>query len=246
MNNEYIGIIYSGILKNKPIRKIHKELYDATINKKITSKVLFANAIKLSNKAKKINIADDVVVLINLLLNNNGEKIINFETKKETENQKNSLVDKYIKDKRDNKQYFYLASSHGDCAKDHKPYQGKKYIDEKAPQEFLDLAKQYNIKTIQWVMNKPAWFVTRPYCRHYFISIKNEEAVKSAKKLTRKYKAYTKEGDYDFQTPAKHMVEEYKKRLATLNAMYREHPTEKLKRMIEKTKMLIKKWQEAI
>lgn len=71
---------------------------------------------------------------------------------------------------------FYLAAYFGDCAKDHADYQGKIYVDKdwksNAPKDRVEEIQNYidskGIKTVQEVMDGPAYFTTRPNCRHYF------------------------------------------------------------------------------
>ena len=59
LKNEYFAIIYKGRLNGDSVRKIHKALYDATINKKpqYRDKYLLGFAIKMSNRASKISAA---------------------------------------------------------------------------------------------------------------------------------------------------------------------------------------------
>ena len=140
-----------------------------------------------------------------------------------------------------------MASSHNDCAADHKPYQGRLYVDEKAPKEVIDYAKSRGLYTVQWVMDGPAWFITRPNCRHYFVSLKLDQVKgKSDKKLTKKYKTHSVEGNRDFQTPRSRAIEEYTDRLRMLKSLYWEHKTQKLKNEIVKTELLIKKWKNYV
>ena len=177
----------------------------------------------------------------------NAKKIINHDTTEEAEFKKERLLEDFIDNNRIDGKWFYLASSHNDCAEDHKPYQGRLYYDNKAPNDIIQWAKSKNLYSIQWVMGKPAWFITRPHCRHYFVVIPTDKAMnKSLKKLKKKYKTHSNEGDRDLATPKVQVIEEYEERLKMLLALYRVKPTEKLKKMIEKTRMLIKKWKNSI
>ena len=176
--------------------------------------------------------------------NEKAKKIINYRVDTEAEREKDLAIDDFITASRKNGEWFFLASSHGDCAEDHKAYQGRLYVDEKAPDDVIQYAKQRGLWTVQWVMGKPAWFVTRPHCRHYFVSLTEKQVRgKTNKKLTRKYKTYSKKGDYDFQTPAKAAVAEYTDRLHMLKYLYGIYKTQKLRNEILKTEMLLKKWK---
>ena len=256
MKNKYFAIIYKGCINNDTAKQIHKQLYQATINEKpvYQDKFLLGFAIKLSNKAKKINAAGlDLlaVALLDLFIrdksNEKAKKVINHRIDTAAENQKLEKLDDFIKDSKENNKWFYLASSHNDCAEDHKPYQGRLYVDRDAPEEIIDYARSRGLYTMQWVTGKPVWFVTRPYCRHYFVSLSLDEVKnKSLKKLRHKNKTHTKVGNLDLQTPAKRAVEEYTDRLKLLRALYREFPSRKLKNDINKTELLIKKWKNEL
>ncbi len=256
LKNKYFAIIYKGCLQKDSVKKIHKALYDATINTKpqYADKFVLGMFIKFSNKAKKVQADGSGLLAVALLdlftkqkMNDKAKKLINYEVTKEAEKQKDVVIQDFIKDSRSQGKYFYLASSHNDCAKDHLAYQGKMYVDNKAPEDIIEYARQHNMKTLQWVMVEPVWFITRPNCRHYFVSLSIQDIErKSLKKLRRKYKMHSNEGDRDFSTPAKVALEEYQDRLKMLRALYAEYPTLKLKKEIEKTELLVKKWKNAL
>lgn len=256
LKNKYFAIIYKGCLNNQTAREIHKQLYQATINEKpiYQDKYLLGFAIKLSNKAKKIN-ADSLSLLAIALFdlfsqeksNDKAKKVINHQVDNNAEQEKLNEFDNFVNISRKNEEWFYLASSHNDCAEDHKPYQGRLYVDNKAPNEIIDYARKHNLLTMQWVTGKPVWFITRPYCRHYFVSLTLEQVEnKSLKKLKRKYKTHTAVGNLDLQTPAKRALAEYEDRIKWLRALYREYPSNKLKNEISKTALLIKKWKNEL
>jgi len=256
LKNKYFAIIYSECLKGTSARKIHKALYDATINTKpqYADKFVLGMAIKLSNKAKKVSVPSGgtellAVALLDLFLKNHSndkfKKLINHEVMEESEKNKGVIINDYIKTSRDHGKWFYLASSHGDCAEDHKDYQGRLYIDRNAPEEAMNYARSRKLLSLQWVMDGPVYFVTRPNCRHYFVALTEEEVRgKTLKKLKRKYKTHNREGDTHFATPRSEAIKEYTDRLKMLKAMYNEYPTDKLKAEILKTEMLVKKWKE--
>jgi len=74
---------------------------------------------------------------------------------------------------------FYITSFYGDCAKDHADFQGKIYYDsnwkDNAPKDRIDEIENYidskGLKSVQEVMDAPAYLTTRPNCRHYFTAI---------------------------------------------------------------------------
>ena len=228
-------------------------MYDATINTKpqYADKYLLGMMIKMSNRAKKVEAQNAGLLAVALFdlfhkakINDKAKKLINYDTMKEAELGKQTVIDTFIDKNRENDKWFYLASSHSDCAEDHKPYQGRLYVDKNAPADVIEYARSRGLYTVQWVMDKPAWFITRPNCRHYFVALREDQVKdKTLKKLRRKYKTHRAVGDKDFQTPRTQAIAEYEDRLKMLKALYYEYPTDKLKAEILKTEMLIKKWK---
>ena len=143
LKNRYFAIIYSQTLKGVPIRKIHKALFDETIESgpKDPDKVLLAMAIKTANKARKYPadaMADMIVALFLRQSNDLARKIVNHDTQERAERDKSWVMDDFVAENRAEGKWFYLASSHDDCAKDHKDWQGKLYVDDKAPAEVIE------------------------------------------------------------------------------------------------------------
>lgn len=231
-------------------------MYDATINKKTpySDKYLLAYALKLTNKAKKVSADGSGLLAIALLdlfkrdkSNEKAKKIINQRTQTVAEREKEDAIDNFIDKSRDNGEWFYLASSHDDCAADHLAYQGKLYVDEKAPDDIIEYARKKGLYTVQWVMNGPAWFITRPNCRHFFVSLTLKQVKKnSVKKLKKRYNTHSMEGHKALATPKSEAINEYTDRLKMLRALYAEYPTDTLKAEILKTEMLIKKWKKVL
>lgn len=211
-------------------------------------------AIKLTNKAKKVSAAGLDLLAVALLdlfnrekSNDKAKKVINHQIDTAAEEEKLDTLDNFIDNSRKNGEWFYLASSHNDCAEDHKAYQGKLYVDNKAPEDIIEYARKRGLYTMQWVTGKPVWFVTRPYCRHYFVSLRLDQVKdKSLKKLKNKHKTHSKVGNLDLQTPAKRALAEYEDRLRWLRSLYREFPSRKLKIEIDKTALLVKKWKNEL
>jgi len=166
---------------------------------------------------------------------------------------------------------FYLASSHKDSASDHVDYQGKIYIDEKRkelPMErnvreaIMNYINTHQIRTIQWVMGKPVWFVTRPNCRHYFKSLSIADVLDfTATTLLEKNNMTTAIGDREYLQTINHstskefyldlrnaelLLNSYEERLQLHLSLYKKNPSFLLEMAIEKDKLLIKKWKEYI
>lgn len=271
---DYFGIIYKGVLEHKTIRQIHQELYDRTINSKVQSRNLLVMMYKLSRKAKKLDkgvgnyygmvkltptgletannyniqgggLTTLALGMLDLFSNEGANKLINLELMKEQDNKKVEVFNDYIQEKRDNNIYFYIASRHSDCAKDHLPYQGKLYYDDKFKDDdkhiISDFIKKNKLLSIQEVTSKPIWFITRPYCRHFFRAVRTTRAINGTYAIPTR-----KKGSYDLQTKKGANLEYYKDRLAYLEKLNSIHSTRKLQDMILKTKMLIAKWQKSL
>ena len=177
LKNRYLATIYEGVLIGESTKRIHKRLFDQTIEDKpqYADKYLLGMMIKMANKAKKLPETDAgllAAALFDLIhdskISDKAKKLINYDTQKEAESKKQAEIEDFIEKNRGDGKWFYLASSHDDCAKDHIPYQGKLYVDEKAPDSAIQFAKSRGLYTVQWVMGSPAWFITRPNCRHYW------------------------------------------------------------------------------
>lgn len=243
-------------MRKEPIRKIHKRLYDETVNAERipAAKYLLAVAIKASNRIRKAqptgggSLAAAVFVAFKKSkVDDVAKKTVNHQVSVQAELEKDEAIRDAIDWNRVDEKWFYLASSHADCAKDHLPYQGRLYVDEKAPAGAISYAKSRGLRTLQWVLGEPAWFVTRPNCRHYFMALTEEQVRgKRLKDLRKKYKTEGKLGDRRLSTPASGAVEEYEDRLRMLRAMYREYPTEMIKKEIEKAELLVKKWKKRL
>lgn len=240
------------VLTGENVRKIHKKIYIMTLSmpKMFLPMVKIANkSAKTVNKKKTKDENADLLLLMFNRMDYNGhiKKLINREVIDQAEKSKDKVIKSTIKEARDNNKWIYIASSHNDCAEDHKLYQGKLYYDNKAPSDVVNYCKNRGMHSLQWVMDAPAWFITRPNCRH-FVKALSTDIVKKyrVKELTRRYKMHREEGDRSLATPKTIAIEEYKDRLKLLQAMYAKHPTEKLRRDIQKTKLLIKKWENTL
>jgi len=192
-------------------------------------------------------------------------KIINIEVQKNETESKEKLIDKILKDKTN---IFFLTSTHSDSALDHKDYQGKIYVDSKWQKKVKDkdlslLIEMYitnnEVKTFQWVVDKPVWFVTRPNCRHYFKPLAvNEVLSTSVPKMIKKYDMTRKIGDYRLQTYAhslagKHaptnvqaIIEQYQARYDFHMSLYNAKKSILIDNAIKKDLILIRKWKHLL
>ncbi len=85
---------------------------------------------------------------------------------------------------------FYLSSSHSNPAKDHADYQGRIYVDRfwrsvlaaddekrRAVEAYI---RNHDTMTVQEVIREPVYFITRPYCKHFFIPLDTDEVLGSS------------------------------------------------------------------
>lgn len=158
---------------------------------------------------------------------------------------------------------FFLASEHSDCADDHAPYQGKIYVhedwqdmidDEELREKVSNFIQKNDIRTIQWVKGTPAYFATRPNCRHYFMPITIEQAMGDINDL--KSRLRTKKGEYKKQNyedlkqqrQNERSIRFYKSRLINNSILLKNTSDAKLQaeliKKIEIDKNLVKNWQK--
>lgn len=81
---------------------------------------------------------------------------------------------------------FHLCTFFNDSAPDHAKWQGKTYVlenwknyitDEEEIKRIEEFIKKEDIRTLEWVIDKPVYMTTRPNCRHSFIAIDLEQAI---------------------------------------------------------------------
>lgn len=157
---------------------------------------------------------------------------------------------------------FFLASEHADCADDHALWQGKIYVndnwqsvitDNELKNKIKEFISSNNIRTLQWVKDKPVYFTTRPNCRHFLIPITVAQALGNIDALKEKLK--TKKGDYleknytdlKKQRYNERSIRYYKERMNVKQALY-DGTTDpilknKILREVQKDQFLVRKWQ---
>lgn len=150
---------------------------------------------------------------------------------------------------------FFLASSHPKPAKDHADWEGKVYYDEDWEEKgnYSDQDKiairayirNHKLRSVQWVVGPPVYFVTRRNCRHYLKHLPLDEVLhSSAKKLLKTHKMYMK----DEEPVSKDVLvyREYYNRLKVEEALQVLVPNEKLELDIKKDRKLLDKWKQKI
>lgn len=162
---------------------------------------------------------------------------------------------------------FYIASKHDDCAEDHRNYQGllyydrfwRRYVKDQEGREAVEaFISRKGLRSLQWVIGRPVWFITRPNCRHYFARVTVEEAFSNSEGVmlaergmhtatgrrgqSQTIKHNTKREWYT-EDNVRNIIGKYKERLAYHEKLYAKFPSEQLRGFIDKDKRLIRKWQ---
>lgn len=158
-----------------------------------------------------------------------------------------------------NKVVFYIASYFGDCAYDHKDYQGKYYYDknwksfgydDKTTKQISDTISKYNMKSYQSVVEHEPYLTTRPNCRHQLRPVVLDDIFnKSSNEVLKEYgitKTTYHDKNYKLlqeQRYNERKIRNFKTKLEQDQALYDANPEPRLKEKIVKDKQLIKAWQ---
>lgn len=153
---------------------------------------------------------------------------------------------------------FYICNSFGDCADDHKDYQGKYYFDkdwksfgydEETSKRIQKTIDSYEMKSYQDVVNNKPYLTTRPNCRHTLRPVVLDDVFSNTpKQMTEKYKIQKgtyKDGNYQAlqrQRAIERNLRFYKTRLEEHGLMKKENPNPKINELIKNDVALIKKW----
>lgn len=162
---------------------------------------------------------------------------------------------------------FYLCSEHSDCAEDHEDWQGKPYIDrywrrlikdEGARAKIAKYVADNGIRSMQWVINRPVWLVTRPNCRHYFRRLGPKDVLgRAPSSLAREQGMWTPKGARDSRQTISHptnkgwydrasvedIIRKYEDRKRYHEMLKARKPSQELDDLILKDDRLIRKWK---
>lgn len=269
LRNKYVKTIYQDLIKKKSVRDIHKDIRKITETYKNKDLKLENYMFRLATFSKKHEDLDFFMIVHKKNTFNVTNKIA-FERGNDVEaDGKDLLLNDILRINRLRKRIFYISSGHSDCAKDHKDWQNKIYIDENW-QNYVDdenlkaQITQYvimnNVKTYQWVIGKPVWLVTRPNCRHYFKALEISDVLgHNVQELVRNHKMYRKKGGKNLTKSIYHdtrrvwytkdnmldIIQKYEERLEFHKVLYSINKrSQDLKRAIEKDRLLIRKWKQ--
>ena len=200
----YQLLLINDLQINALLRQLEKDFKKYGINTPIYKKCLNL-ARFLVNKLKQDTKETDGIILATLLMKR-FEKLRVYQrfislVNQEVRNKEASVKEKVIRQLTsygiENREHFALVSKHLDSAIDHADYQGKLYLLTNDLQESeLLLAKKIGItKTLSSVMHDKPYLITRPNCRHYFITLSESDiGNKSVDTLLKENKMITKVG----------------------------------------------------
>lgn len=200
----YQLLLISDLQINALLRQLEKDFKKYGINTPICKNCLNL-ARFLALKLKQDTQETDGIILATLLMKR-FEKLRVYQrfislVNQEVRNKEASVKEKVIRQLTsygiENREHFALVSKHLDSAIDHIDFQGKIYLLTNDLQESeLLLANKLGInKTLSSVMHDKPYLITRPNCRHYFITLSESDiGSKSVDTLLKENKMITKVG----------------------------------------------------
>ena len=200
----YQLLLISDLQINALLRQLEKDFKKYGINTPICKSCLNL-ARFLAKKLKQDTQETDGIILATLLMKR-FEKLRVYQrfislVNQEVRNKEASVKERVIRQLTsygiENREHFALVSKHLDSAIDHIDFQGKLYLLTNDLQESeLLLANKLGItRTLASVMHDKPYLITRPNCRHYFITLSESDiGSKSVDTLLKENKMITKVG----------------------------------------------------
>lgn len=243
----YQLLLISTLQINALLRQLEKDFKKYGINTPI-----YKNCLNLArflvNKLKKETQETDGIILATLLMKR-FEKLRVYQrfislVNQEVRNKEASVKERVIRQLTsygiENREHFALVSKHLDSAIDHLDFQGKIYLLTNDLQESeLLLARKLGInKTLTSVMHDKPYLITRPNCRHYFITLSESDiGNKSVDTLLKENKMITKVGS----RVIKNLRNNTSIKLNYYKELYKVRKTPYLAKRIKKLKELVEK-----
>ena len=243
----YQLLLISDLQINALLRQLEKDFKKYGINTPICKKCLNL-ARFLVNKLKQDTKETDGIILATLLMKR-FEKLRVYQrfislVNQEVRNKEASVKEKIIRQLTsygiENREHFVLVSKHLDSAIDHIDFQGKLYLLTNDLQESeLLLANKLGInKTLASVMHDKPYLITRPNCRHYFITLSESDiGDKSVDTLLKENKMITKVGSRvikNLRNNTSIKLNYYKELYKVRRVPYLASRIKKLKELVEK------------
>ena len=200
----YQLLLINDLQINALLRQLEKDFKKYGINTPICKSCLNL-ARFLAKKLKQDTQETDGIILATLLMKRFEKlrvyqrfiSLVNQEVRNKEANVKEKIIRQLTSYGIENREHFALVSKHLDSAIDHIDFQGKLYLLTNDLQESeLLLASKLGInKTLASVMHDKPYLITRPNCRHYFITLSESDiGSKSVDTLLKENKMITKVG----------------------------------------------------
>ena len=243
----YQLLLISTLQINALLRQLEKDFKKYGINTPICKKCLNL-ARFLVNKLKQDTKETDGIILATLLMKR-FEKLRVYQrfislVNQEVRNKEASVKERVIRQLTsygiENREHFALVSKHLDSAIDHLDFQGKLYLLTNDLQESeLLLASKLGInKTLTSVIHDKPYLITRPNCRHYFITLSESDiGNKSVDTLLKENKMITKVGSRvikNLRNNTSIKLNYYKELYKVRRVPYLASRIKKLKELVEK------------
>ena len=200
----YQLLLINDLQINAILRQLEKDFKKYGINTPICKSCLNL-ARFLASKLKQDTQETDGIILATLLMKR-FEKLRVYQrfislVNQEVRNKEASVKERVIRQLTsygiENREHFALVSKHLDSAIDHIDFQGKLYLltNDLQESELLLASKLGITRTLASVMHDKPYLITRPNCRHYFITLSESDiGSKSVDTLLKENKMITKVG----------------------------------------------------
>lgn len=243
----YQLLLITDLQINALLRQLEKDFKKYGINTPICKKCLNL-ARFLASKLKQDTQETDGIILATLLIKR-FEKLRVYQrfislVNQEVRNKEASVKERVIRQLTsygiENREHFALVSKHLDSAIDHIDFQGKIYLLTNDLQESeLLLASKLGInKTLSSVMHDKPYLITRPNCRHYFITLSESDiGSKSVDTLLKENNMITKVGSRvikNLRNNTSIKLNYYKELYKVRRVPYLASRIKKLKELVEK------------
>ena len=243
----YQLLLISDLQINALLRQLEKDFKKYGINTPI-----YKNCLNLArffaSKLKQDTKETDGIILATLLMKRFEKlklyqrfiSLVNQEVRNKEANVKERIIRQLTSYGIENREHFALVSKHLDSAIDHINYQGKIYLLTNDLQESeLLLANKLGInRTLASVMHDKPYLITRPNCRHYFITLSESDIEnKSVDTLLKENKMITKVGS----SVIKNLRNNTSIKLNYYKELYKVRKTPYLASRIKKLKELVEK-----
>ena len=200
----YQLLLINDLQINALLRQLEKDFKKYGINTSICKNCLNL-ARFLANKLKQDTQETDGIILATLLMKRFEKlrvyqrfiSLVNQEVRNKEASVKERIIRQLTSYGIENREHFALVSKHLDSAIDHLDFQGKLYLLTNDLQESeLLLANKLGINTtLASVTHDKPYLITRPNCRHYFITLSESDiGNKSVDTLLKENKMITKVG----------------------------------------------------